>query len=53
MASRRISADTGLQQKICLRALVLGFGRGTAPLPRGRSGPSNTQENANKGSVVA
>ena len=34
MASRRISADTGLQQKICLRALVLGFGRGTAPLPR-------------------
>ena len=34
MASRCIRTDTGLQQKILLRALVLGLGRRTAPIPR-------------------
>jgi hypothetical protein len=34
MASRRISAHTGLQQKIPLGALVLDLRRRTAPLPR-------------------
>jgi hypothetical protein len=42
----------GLQQKISLGALVLGLGRRTAPLPRRLLRKSDTQENANKGTVV-
>ena len=53
MASRCIRADTGLEQKIPLGALVLGFGRCTAPLPRRflRAGEAQ-EESANKDTVV-
>ena len=53
MAGRCIRADTGLQQKISLGALVLGLGRRTAPSQGDCCAPSDTQENANKGIVVA
>src|SRR6476661_3596535 len=53
MASRCIRADTGLQQKIPLGALVLDLGRRTAPPQGGCCAPGDTQENTNRGTVVA